>query len=89
MKKDEIIQRLKNVLVEDLFIADSADEINIDAELGNELGLDSVGFVELGTLVGEIFNVQVTESDIAAGHLTSVNRLADFIHGHPTETVDA
>lgn len=89
MKKDEIIQRLKNVLAEDLFIADSADEINIDSELGNELGLDSVGFVELGTLVGEIFNVEVTESDIAAGRLTSVSRLADFIHGRLTETVGA
>lgn len=89
MKKDEIIHRLKNILVEDLFVADSVDEIDIDSELGNELGLDSVGFVELGTLVGEIFNVQVTESDIATGHLTSVSRLTDFIYGRLTETVGA
>lgn len=80
MEKNEIIQRLKTMLVEDLFVADQVDDIDIDGELDNDLGLDSVGFVELATLVGETFDIKISDADIGEGHFTTVSRLATFIH---------
>lgn len=39
MDKKEISERIKNILVEDLFVADSASEIEDEAELGTDLGM--------------------------------------------------
>ena len=79
MDKPEIIRVLKGILVDDLFVADSPDDIDVEVSLDNDLGLDSVGFVELGTLVSETFNIRIADSDVGEGHFASVNRLADFI----------
>ncbi|MCK9364362.1 MAG: phosphopantetheine-binding protein [Syntrophales bacterium] len=79
MGKQEIIDRIKSMLVEDLFLADSADEISGSAELGADLGMDSVGFVELATLVAEVFEIKVADVDIGEGHFISVDRLTEFV----------
>jgi acyl carrier protein len=79
MEKKEISDRIKSLLVEDLFLADSVDEISGSAELGTDLGMDSVGFVELATLVGEVFEIKVADTDIGDGHFTSVDKLTEFV----------
>ncbi|MEA2666800.1 MAG: hypothetical protein QOI11_3744 [Candidatus Eremiobacteraeota bacterium] len=80
MEKDEIRKRVKAILVDDLFVADSVDGIGDDAQIGSDLGMDSVGFVELGTIVGEVFHFQVEDSDVGEGHFASVEKLTDFIY---------
>nr|WP_092067873.1 acyl carrier protein [Dendrosporobacter quercicolus]NSL46821.1 acyl carrier protein [Dendrosporobacter quercicolus DSM 1736]SDL65143.1 acyl carrier protein [Dendrosporobacter quercicolus] len=79
MEKKEISDRIKSLLVEDLFLADSVDEIAGSAELGTDLGMDSVGFVELATLVGEVFGIEVADTDIGDGHFTSVDKVTEFV----------
>ena len=79
MEKKEISDRIKSLLVEDLFLADSVDEISGSAELGTDLGMDSIGFVELATLVGEVFEIKVADTDIGDGHFTSVDKLTEFV----------
>lgn len=46
---------------------------------------DSVGFVELATIVGEIFEIQVSDSDVGEGHFTTVKSLTDFVFSRKTE----
>ena len=79
MDNDEIVQRLKRILIEDLFVADSPDDINIDSSLDADVGLDSVGFVELATLVGEAFNIQISDQAVGEGHFGSLRQLSEFI----------
>jgi acyl carrier protein len=80
MDKEEIVQRLKRILVEDLFVADSPEDINIDNSLEADVGLDSVGFVELATLVGEAFNIEISDETVGEGHFGSLRQLSEFIH---------
>jgi acyl carrier protein len=80
MEKDEIRKRIKAILVDDLFVADSVDDIGDDAKIGSDLGMDSVGFVELGTIVGEVFNFQVDDTDVGERNFDSVTSLTDFVH---------
>lgn len=80
MEKKEISDRIKNVLVEDLFVADSVSEVGDKDELGTDLGMDSVGFVELATIVGEIFEIKVNDTDVGEGHFQTVEKLTDFVH---------
>ena len=79
MNKGEISDRIKRMLVDDLFLAGSTDEVADEADLGSDLGLDSVGFVELATIVGEVFQIKVTEADIGQGVCRTVQRLSDFV----------
>ena len=83
--KTEIAECVKGMLVDDLFLADTAEEIGDDAELGTELGMDSVGFVELATIVGEVFEISVSDTDIGQGHFATVRSLTDFIHARLAE----
>lgn len=78
MDKKEISDRIKVLLVEDLFLADSVDQITDSTEF-KDMGMDSVGFVELATLVGEVFGIKVKDSDIGEGHFTSVDKLTEFV----------
>lgn len=80
MEKDEIRKRIKAILVDDLFVADSVDDIGDDAKIGSDLGMDSVGFVELGTIVGEVFHFQVDDTDVGERNFDSVASLTDFVH---------
>lgn len=89
MDKKEISERIKGILVDDLFVADSPEEVKDNSELGTDLGLDSVGFVELATIVGEIFEIDVADTDVGEGHFTSVDKLTDFIHARRTAKAKA
>jgi len=79
MDRNEINKRIKSILVEDLFVADSPEGIADTAAIGSDLGLDSVGFVELATIVGELFEIKISDTDISQGHFADVQILTDFI----------
>jgi acyl carrier protein len=67
------------MLVEDLFLAESVDEISDEADFGSDLGLDSVGFVELATIVGEVFELKVTDVHVGQGYFRTLRRVVEFV----------
>jgi acyl carrier protein len=79
MERNQIIGQLKKILVDDLFIGDNADDISETNHLGTDLGLDSVGFVELATIVGETFSIEILDQDVGQGHFATLELIADFI----------
>ena len=79
MDKALFITQIKNILVDELFIAVPADEISEDASIANDLGLDSVGFVELGALVSEKFGVTVEDKDLTDGDFATINAIWEFV----------
>jgi len=79
MEKQDISARIRRMLVEDLFLAASADEIADEADFGSDLGLDSVGFVELATIVGEVFEIKVADVHVGQGHFRTLRRVTDFV----------
>ncbi|MGY4304489.1 acyl carrier protein [Bradyrhizobium sp. USDA 4369] len=89
MENDEIVQRLKRILVDDLFVADSPDDIGLDSALEADVGLDSVGFVELATLVGEAFNIEISDETVGQGHFGSLRQLSQFIRSQVASRVDS
>lgn len=79
MERKHIVAQLKKILVEDLFVGDTTDDIAETSHLGTDLGLDSVGFVELATIVGETFGIQILDGDLGKGHFTTVEQITDFV----------
>lgn len=85
--KETAEQRIKSILVEDLFVAEDVSEISSDARLADELGLDSVGFMELSTLLSEAYGITILDTDMTGGSFATVGSIVDFIDGKLRESV--
>lgn len=79
MDRTQVIDQLKRVLVDDLFVAVPIDQIRETDEIGSDLGLDSIGFTELATIVGEMFKIEVSDEDITQSHFATLGTIADFV----------
>jgi len=78
--KDEITQKLKKIIAEQLDVNIQANEIADDVGLLEEgLGLDSIVIMELITLVEENFGFHFEESDLNMEHFLNVQTLSHFV----------
>ncbi|MGI9088262.1 MAG: acyl carrier protein [Chthoniobacterales bacterium] len=73
--------RIKEMLVKNLMLQTSADQIGDDLPLfGAEgLGLDSIDALELVVSMEKTFGVGVPNSEVAAKALRTVNTIHDYI----------
>ncbi len=76
---DEVQKRLKRILIDDLFIEVPEDQIKPDNSITTDLGLDSIGFVELATIVRERFNISIDDKDLTSGHFATIQSLSEYI----------
>jgi acyl carrier protein len=79
MKRSEILDQLRKILIDDLFVAVPAEEIGPDDELGPKVGLDSIGFVEFAVIVSDRFGVNATQDVVARGDFRTLAKVSDFI----------
>ena len=57
-----MFEKLKDILVEELSI--DADTITLEAELANDLGINSLELADLVLLCEDTFNVEFDENDL-------------------------
>ena len=57
-----MFEKLKDILVEELSI--NADEITMEAELANDLGINSLELADLVLLCEDTFGVEFDENDM-------------------------
>ena len=57
-----MFETLKNVLVEELQLEE--DEITLDAELSNDLGINSIELADLVMLCEDKFNIEIEDDEI-------------------------
>ena len=57
-----MFETLKNVLVEELQLDE--DEITLEAELSNDLGINSIELADLVMLCEDKFNIEIEDDDI-------------------------
>lgn len=81
MPEPELRQRIKEMLVKNLMLQVTADEIGDDTPLfgPDGLGLDSIDALELVVSMEKTFGVGVPNSEVAAKALRSVNTIHDYI----------
>ncbi len=85
----DLQNQLKKILTDELFIEVPIEEINEDDSIGTSLGLDSIGFVELGTIIRERFNISVEESDLTSGAFATIKSVCEFIAGTTTASTES
>ena len=79
MTEDAIIAALRRMLVNDLFVELTEDQIGLDDGLQTIVGLDSIGFSELRVLCERKFNVQVSTEDYIPENFSSLRRVTQLM----------
>lgn len=70
-----MFEKIKNLLVEELSVDEAA--INPDAELVNDLGINSLELADLALLCEERYDLEIGEDDL--GKFVTVGDVADYL----------
>lgn len=76
--KEQIAGELKRILAEDLFVEIPPDRIKETDSLTTDIGLDSVGQIELVSIVEEKYGFRVDASK-ATAEMKTVGDAAEFV----------
>lgn len=81
MPEDDLRARIKEMLVKNLMLQTTPDQIADDLPLfgPNGLGLDSIDALELVVSMEKTFGVGVPNSEVAGKALQNVNSIHDYI----------
>jgi len=81
MPDPDLRHQIKQMLVKNLMLQITAEEIGDDVPLfgPNGLGLDSIDALELAVSMEKTFGVSVPNSEVAGRALRSVNTIHDYI----------
>lgn len=77
--REDVIASLRRMIVNDLFVEISENDIGLDDGLRTVVGLDSVGFLELRVLCEQRFNVEISDDDYTPDNFTSIRLLSELI----------
>ena len=78
MKKDEIIEKVNEFLIDEFEIEESA--LELDAHLINDLGIESLDFVDIVVVIEKEFGFKVKREDIK--EVRTLNDMYLYIEKH-------
>lgn len=82
-QREEILAKLRDMLVDRLRLQRAADEIDPDAPLfGAGFGLDSLDAVELVVSLDTLFGVVIEDNALMRQQMRSLNTLVDLVVAH-------
>ncbi|MBP5511210.1 MAG: acyl carrier protein [Kiritimatiellae bacterium] len=79
MSEQEIESKLKEMIVDRLFLSVKPEEIVTDASLVDVYGVDSVCLLELVVGLEEAFGITIEDRDFNIRNFLSVAALRDFV----------
>lgn len=85
----DIEKTIGTILVTDLFVEVPADRMSADDRLRSDLGLDSLGFVELRVQCENTFGVTITDAEFTPENFTSIRTVADLVRSLQARTTVA
>ena len=78
MSSEEIFEKIKNIIVEQLQVAETA--VTEDASFIDDLGADSLDIVELIMALEEKFDIEIPDED--AEKVSTVKDVVEYIKEH-------
>ena len=73
---------LRDILVTDVFVELEKDKILSTASLRQDLGVDSIGFVELKVQVEKRFSIVISEEEFTPENFSTISSLSGLINRH-------
>ena len=78
MSSEEVFEKVKNVIIEQLGVAEN--NITLEASFIDDLGADSLDIVELIMALEEEFDIEIPDSD--AEKVVTVGDVVEYIKDH-------
>lgn len=78
MSSEEILEKVKGIIVEQLGVAENA--VTLEASFIDDLGADSLDIVELVMAIEEEFDIEIPDAD--AEKVATVGDVVDYIKDH-------
>ena len=78
MNQEEIFEKVKKIIVEQLGVAETS--VTMEASFIDDLGADSLDIVELIMALEEEFDIEIPDSD--AEKVVTVGDVVDYIKDH-------
>ncbi len=78
MGSEEVLEKVKNIIVEQLGVADTA--VTMEASFIDDLGADSLDIVELIMALEEEFDIEIPDAD--AEKVVTVGDVVEYIKEH-------
>ena len=78
-------QQIKEMIVERCFLTIDPGEIADDADLMEEIGLDSVQVLEVVVGLEDVFGVSVEDADFEIANFSTVESIADYVRERGAE----
>lgn len=75
MSSEEVLEKVKGIIVEQLGVADTA--VTLEASFIDDLGADSLDIVELVMALEEEFDIEIPDAD--AEKVVTVEDVVDYI----------
>ena len=75
LKENVMFEKLKEILVEELQV--EADLITLDAELTNDLGINSIELADLVMLCEDKFNIEINDDNI--GNFVTIGDVVEYL----------
>ncbi|MCE7004701.1 acyl carrier protein [Kibdelosporangium philippinense] len=76
---NDIERSIGSMLVTDLFVEIPEDRMTPDDRLRGDLGLDSLGFVELRVQCENTFGITISDAEFTPENFTSIRTVADLV----------
>ena len=81
MSSEEVFEKVKGIIVEQLGVADTA--VTMEASFIDDLGADSLDIVELIMALEDEFDLEIPDED--AEGIVTVGDVVDYIRNHTEE----
>ena len=78
MSSEEVFEKVKTIIVEQLGVADTA--VTMEASFIDDLGADSLDIVELIMALEEEFDIEIPDAD--ADKVVTVSDVVEYIKDH-------
>ena len=78
MSSEEVFEKVKGIIVEQLGVADTA--VTMEASFIDDLGADSLDIVELVMALEEEFDIEIPDAD--AEKIVTVGDVVEYIREH-------
>ncbi len=79
MDTPEIVSRLKDMIVDRLFLKVAPADLKTDVSLIDEYGVDSVCLLELVVGLEDEFGIVIEDGDFSVENFSSVDAIAAFV----------
>jgi acyl carrier protein len=79
MMAEDLEPQIKEMIVERCFLSIDPEEIDADAPLMDEIGLDSVQILEVVVGLEDVFGVTVDDADFDIENFSTVRDIADYV----------